>query len=105
MEAKLLPCPFCGTVEMLRRVGASDGEGWGFVRCDYCDAEGPDVNNFPGGWNHRAAMIQPMHNELAAALAREAGLRKTLEWVQHNGNFAHRDNIMSVVNNALEVKP
>ena len=41
---------------------------------------------------------------ITAALAREAALRKTLEWVQHNGNFAHRDNIMSVVNNALEVK-
>lgn len=50
----LLPCPFCGTVEMLRIVGAIDGHGWNFVRCDYCDAEGPDPDNFPGGWNRRA---------------------------------------------------
>lgn len=49
----LKPCPFCGTTEMLRIVGASDGHGWGFVRCDYCDAEGPDPDNFPGGWNRR----------------------------------------------------
>lgn len=25
----LLPCPFCGTVEMLRPIGADDGKGWG----------------------------------------------------------------------------
>ena len=53
-------------------------------------------------WKMRHALVTASRD---AALAREAGLRKTLEWVQHNGNFAHRDNIMSVVNNALEVKP
>lgn len=51
----LLPCPFCGTTEMLRHIGANPGDGWGFVRCDYCDAEGPDPENLAGGWNARAA--------------------------------------------------
>lgn len=51
--AALKPCPFCGTTEMLRRVGAAPGEGWSFVRCDYCDAEGPDPDNLPGHWNTR----------------------------------------------------
>ena len=51
---ELRPCPFCGTTEMLRRIGAAPGSGWSFVRCDYCDAEGPDPENFPGGWNARA---------------------------------------------------
>ena len=53
----------------------------------------------------RTVAVQEAAEWITAALAREAGLRKTLEWVQHNGNFANRDNIMSVVNNALEVKP
>jgi len=52
----LLPCPFCGAIEMLRHIGAEPGTGWGFVRCDYCDAEGPDADLFPGGWNARAAL-------------------------------------------------
>ena len=56
---ELLGCPFCGTTEMLRRVGARDGDGWGFVRCDYCDAEGPDPDNLKGHWNTRADLARP----------------------------------------------
>ena len=53
MTEALKPCPFCGTTEMLRRVGPEPGAGWSFVRCDYCDAEGPDPDNLPGHWNTR----------------------------------------------------
>ena len=58
-DEALMPCPFCGTTEMLRRVGARDGDGWGFVRCDYCDAEGPDPDNLKGHWNTRADLARP----------------------------------------------
>jgi len=53
---------------MLRHIGAEPGTGWGFVRCDYCDAEGPDVDLFPGGWNARAASP-----ELTAVLVGRSG--------------------------------
>lgn len=49
----LLPCPFCGATDSLRVVGAHKGEGWGFVRCDICDAEGPDPDSGVF-WNDRA---------------------------------------------------
>lgn len=66
---ELRPCPFCGTTEMLRRVGAAPGEGRSFVRCDYCYAEGPDPEDFPGGWNARAreAELQVRLGEARAA--------------------------------------
>jgi predicted RNA-binding Zn-ribbon protein involved in translation (DUF1610 family) len=84
-NAQMLPCPFCGSIELLRRVGAEPNCGWGFVRCDYCDAEGPDTDNFPGGWNARAASP-----ELTSALAREAGLRVALESLAHHPAFDRR---------------
>jgi hypothetical protein len=71
-EPKLLPCPFCGTVEMLRPIGASGADGWGFVRCDYCDAEGPDPDNLPGHWNTRADLPRPEDDKRIAALIKAA---------------------------------
>lgn len=77
MSDELKPCPFCGTTEMLRRVGAQPGEGWSFVRCDYCDAEGPDPDNLPGHWNTRKSpdddWTRWKMGESIDALAKERG--------------------------------
>ena len=88
---ELLGCPFCGTTEMLRRVGARDGDGWGFVRCDYCDAEGPDPDNLKGHWNTRADLARPSQagDERVARLvaaAREAEFDLS-EWLECRGEL------------------
>lgn len=59
---------------MLRHVGADDGDGWGFVRCDYCDAEGPDPDNFPGHWNTRSVSAALALPEIAALVEAAGGL-------------------------------
>lgn len=64
----LLPCPFCGATDSLRVVGAHKGEGWGFVRCDICDAEGPDPDSGVF-WNDRAPSAE-MIERAADALPR-----------------------------------
>lgn len=72
VKPDLMPCPFCGTTEMLRHIGANPGDGWGFVRCDYCDAEGPDPDVFSGGWNTRAAPAPAEQEPVAEAELDEA---------------------------------
>lgn len=48
---KLLPCPFCGGIDL-----SCDGH---YVVCDQCGATGPDIHPVPDGrkaselWNHR----------------------------------------------------
>ena len=71
MQSELLPCPFCGTTQGLRVIGAAKvkGEGWAFVRCDMCDAEGPDPDS-KVFWNDRAATSPA--GDLVARLEREA---------------------------------
>ena len=53
---ELLTCPFCGSINLVKSP---------WIECDNCGAMGPiprDCDNYPGGWNRRAALAQqPAH--------------------------------------------
>ena len=50
-EAKLLPCPFCGSEAHIHYT--PDDVAW-WVTCDKCEADGPWGNDCVDKWNRRA---------------------------------------------------
>ena len=51
-KIKLLPCPFCGSTNLVKSP---------WIECDNCGAMGPsprDCDNYPGGWNRRATAAE-----------------------------------------------
>ena len=66
----------------------------------------PTAGDAPNHWNAALMIAAPDLHRIALERGEEIErLRAALEWVQQNGNFAHRNNILGVVNNALAVKP
>lgn len=61
-EKELLPCPFCGTSDLLGFEPSHEG-GWTIVKCRKCGGSGPagratSDQEATAWWNRRALLVQ-----------------------------------------------